>query len=135
MALFAWKEDYSVSVKRFDGEHKKLFSLLNELSDAIAKGQGRLVVRNVLQQLTAYTREHFAAEEAAMRAAAFDGLPSHVAEHRELTEKVEKFSADYSKGDTSITNEVLYFLCDWLEHHILSLDRKYGESLSRAGIC
>jgi hemerythrin len=133
MALCEWKEGYSVSVKRFDGEHKKLFSLLSELNDAMAQGPGRLVVRNVLQQLMAYIREHFAAEEAAMRAAAFDGLASHMAAHRDLTEKLEKFSADCSKGDISITIEVVYFLHDWLEHHILSTDRKYREALALAG--
>jgi hemerythrin-like metal-binding protein len=134
MALFEWTEEYSVSVKRFDGEHKKLFSLLNELNEAMAKGQGRLVVSNVLQQLLTYTREHFAAEETAMRAVAFVGLASHMAEHRALTQKVEKFSADYSKGDTSITIDVLYFLRDWLENHILATDRQYREALMPAGI-
>jgi len=132
MALFEWKDDYSVSVKRFDGEHKKLFSLLNELNDAMAKGQGRFVIQRVLQQLIEYTRQHFAAEEAAMSSVAYDGLASHAAEHRELTAKVEKFSAEYSKGDTSITIDVLFFLRDWLENHILCTDRKYKEALMEA---
>jgi len=130
MALIEWKDDYSVSVKRFDGEHKKLFSFLNELNDAMAKGQGRFVIQNVLHQLLDYTRQHFAAEEVAMRSVAFAGLASHIAEHRELTAKVEKFSAEYSKGDTSITIDVLYFLRDWLDHHIISTDRKYKEALA-----
>ena len=56
MALFEWKEDYSVSVKQFDGDHQKLFSLVNELNDAMAQGQGRLVIGSVLQQLLQYTR-------------------------------------------------------------------------------
>jgi hemerythrin-like metal-binding protein len=130
MALIEWKDEYSVSVKRFDGEHKKLFSLLNELNDAMAKGQGRFVVQSVLQQLLNYTRQHFAAEETAMRGVAFRGLASHMMEHRELTTKVEKFSAEYSKGDTSITIDVLYFLRDWLDHHILTTDHEYKEALS-----
>jgi len=134
MALFEWKDEYSVSVTRFDGEHKKLFSLLNELNEAMTRGQGRLVISHVLQQLLAYTREHFAAEESAMRMATFSGLASHTAEHRLLTEKVEQFAADYSKGNTAITIDVLYFLRDWLQNHILSTDRKYREALQEMGI-
>ncbi len=134
MALFQWKHEYSVSVKRFDADHKKLFSLLNELNDAMASGQGRFVIQSVLQQLTDYTRQHFAAEESAMRIAAFDGLPAHIIEHRELTIKVEKFSAEYNNGNTSITIDILYFLRDWLDNHILCTDRKYAEALKASGI-
>jgi hemerythrin-like metal-binding protein len=133
MALFEWKQDYSVSVKQFDCDHKKLFSLVNELNDAMAHGQGRLVIGNVLQRLLQYTRSHFAAEEAAMRAADFDGLAVHVAEHRELTEKVEKFAEDYTGGRTSVTIDVLYFLRDWLEHHVCQTDHQYSEPLRRRG--
>jgi hemerythrin len=134
MALFEWKDDYSVSVKRFDGEHKKLFSLLNELNDAMAKGQGRFVIQRVLQQLIEYTRQHFAAEEAAMHSVAYEDLASHIAEHRKLTAKVEMFSAEYTRGDASITIDVLFFLRDWLENHILSTDRKYKEALKEANL-
>ncbi|MGC2209100.1 MAG: bacteriohemerythrin [Candidatus Korobacteraceae bacterium] len=134
MALFEWKQQYSVSVKQFDLDHQKLFSLVNELNDAMAQGQGRLVVGSVLQRLLQYARDHFAAEEAAMRAVAFDGLPVHVAEHRELTEKVQKFAEEYSKGSTSVTIDVLYFLRDWLEHHVCQTDHEYAKPLSQRGI-
>ncbi|MGA2814639.1 MAG: bacteriohemerythrin [Candidatus Acidiferrum sp.] len=133
MALFEWKQDYSVSVNEFDADHKSLFSLVNELNDAMAHGQGRLVIGNVLQRLLQYTRDHFAAEEAAMRAADFDGLAAHVAEHRELTEKVEAFAEEYSSGHTSVTIDVLYFLRDWLEHHVCLTDQKYSEPLNKRG--
>lgn len=131
MALIEWKDEYSVSVRRFDGDHKKLFSLLNELNDAMAQGRGRFVIQGVLHQLMDYTRKHFADEETAMRGAGFNGLQAHIAEHRALTAKVEKFSADYSNGNVSITIDVLYFLRDWLDKHILSTDRRYKEALSK----
>jgi len=135
MALFGWKQEYSVSVGRFDVDHKKLFSLLNELNDAMALGQGRFVVQSVLQQLLDYTHQHFAAEELAMRTVAFQGLSSHIVEHRELTAKVEEFAAAYKNGDTSLTIDVLYFLYNWLDHHILCTDRKYAEALKQSSIC
>ncbi len=133
MALIEWKEEYSVSVKRFDSEHKKLFSLLNALNEAMAKGHGRFVVQSVLHQLLDYTRQHFAAEEAAMRTVGYAGLASHIAEHRALAEKVQRFSAEHGEGKI-ITVDVLYFLRDWLEHHILVTDRKYAEVLGRSGL-
>jgi hemerythrin-like metal-binding protein len=134
MALIEWKDEYSVCVNRFDREHKKLFSLLNDLNDAMSQGRGRFVVQGVLHELLDYTRQHFAAEEDAMRSVAFPGLQLHIAEHRELTAKVAKFAAEYSKGDTIITIDLLYFLRDWLDKHILGTDHRYKEALMKVNL-
>ena len=134
MALFEWKQEHSVSVLRFDTEHQKLFSLLNELNDAMAEGRGRFVVPRVPQELGEYARWHFSGEEAAMRRAGYPGLEPHIAEHREFCAKVESFYAEYSDNCMGIPIDVLYFLRDWLLKHILSTDRQYAETLNRAGI-
>lgn len=134
MGLFEWKDKYSVNVKRFDGDHKKLFSLMNELNEAMAKGRGRFIVQDVLLQLLDYTKQHFAVEEAAMRSAGVENLTEHIALHRDLTAKVQKYADDYSNGNTSITIDVLYFLNDWLTKHILTVDFTYREAMSKANI-
>lgn len=134
MALFEWTDEYSVSVSRFDTEHKKLFSLLNELHDAMSKGRGRFVVVHVLQQLDEYARWHFAGEESAMQRAGYPGLAAHIAEHRDFATKVADFYAESGEGQTGVPIDVLYFLRDWLQNHILHTDRQFAESLNRAGI-
>lgn len=98
MPLFEWKPEYSVSVTRFDTDHKKLFSLLNELNEAMAHGQGRFVIGNVLEELLNYTRQHFAAEERAMRMAGYMDVAQHVSEHLALTQRVEHFSRTTRTG-------------------------------------
>ena len=134
MALYEWKPEHSVSVLRFDSEHKKLFALLNELNDAMAEGRGRFAVVRILQELADYARRHFTGEESAMRRAKFSGLEAHIAEHREFAAAIEKFYAEYTEGGGTIPIDVLYFLRDWLLKHILQTDRRYGEALNRAGI-
>jgi hemerythrin-like metal-binding protein len=134
MALFEWTQEHSVSVLRFDTDHKKLFALINELNDAMSEGRGRFVVVRVLQELGEYARWHFAGEESAMRRAGYAGLEEHIAEHRQFTSKVEGFYAEFGESRTGIPIDVLYFLRDWLLKHILSTDRQYSESLNRAGI-
>jgi len=134
MALFEWTQEYSVSVLRFDTEHKKLFSLINELNEAMAEKRGRFVVARVLHELADYARWHFAGEESAMRRANFVGLEQHVAEHQEFSAKVEKFYAECDNSYSTVPIEVLYFLRDWLQKHVLITDRLYAEALNRAGI-
>ena len=64
MPLFTWNASYSVNVKRFDADHQQLFSILNELHDAMKAGRGKEVLEGTLTELLRYTERHFTAEEA-----------------------------------------------------------------------
>ena len=134
MALFEWTQDYSVSIQRFDSDHKKLISLANELNDAMAAKRGRFVTGHILRELDGYARRHFADEEEAMRQAGYAGLQEHLSEHREIEAKVAKFQEEYLAGSAVVSIYLLYFLRDWLQRHLLETDRKYAEPLRRAGI-
>lgn len=134
MALFEWTQEYSVSVQRFDTEHKKLFALISELNDAMCEGRGRFVVARVLHELNEYAHWHFRGEESAMQRAGYAEVGEHVAEHRQFMSKINEFYSGYDGSQTGVTIDVLYFLRDWLLKHILHTDRRYAESLNRAGI-
>jgi hemerythrin len=134
MALFEWTPEYSVSVLRFDSEHKKLFALVNELHDAMSAGRGRAIVARVLKELTDYTRHHFAGEEEAMRRAGYSGLEAHIAEHRALSERVAKYYDEWAANASTSPVDLLFFLRDWLQKHILETDREYRKPLNSAGI-
>ena len=134
MALFEWTPEYSVSVTRFDAEHKKLFELINELNDAMAAGRGRAMIARVLQELNVYVRRHFAAEEEAMRRAGYEGLEAHIAEHRALAEQVGKYYDAWASNASTSAVDLLFFLRDWLQKHILETDHKYGKAMNGAGI-
>ena len=130
MALMAWNDTYSVKVQTLDDQHKRLFQILNELHHAMETGKGKLVLSDLLNRLIGYTRSHFADEEKAMAAAKYPDLATHVAEHRELTKKVEQFSRDFQAGTAGITLQLMSFLQQWLTSHILKVDRKYSSCLT-----
>jgi hemerythrin-like metal-binding protein len=134
MALFEWTSDYSVSVMRFDSEHKKLIALINELNEAMSAGRGRAIVARVLKELTDYTQRHFAGEEEAMRRAGYPGLDAHIAEHRALSAQVAKYYDEWAANASTSTVDLLFFLRDWLQKHIMETDRNYAKALNGAGI-
>jgi hemerythrin-like metal-binding protein len=134
VALFEWTQEYSVSVLRFDSDHKKLFALINQLNDAMAEGRGRFTVVPVLRELADYARRHCAAEEDTTRRIGYAGLEEHTAEHRIFSAKVEEFYVEFTASRDAIPIDVLFFLRDWLQKHVLSTDRKYAEAMNRAGI-
>ena len=133
-ALFQWMPEYSVSVLRFDSEHKKIFDLINELHDAMSAGRGRAMVARVLQELTDYTHRHFAAEEEAMRRAGYLGLQAHIAEHRALCEQLAKYYDEWAANAGTSPVDLLFFLRNWLQKHILETDHQYSKPLNKAGI-
>jgi len=75
MALVTWDQSYSVSVKKLDEQHQKLFSLLNILHEAMRQGKGQAVVEDTLRELATYTVTHFRAEEELLRKPTFRDLP------------------------------------------------------------
>ena len=126
MALLSWSSRYSVGIQRMDDQHTVLFGLLNDLHDAMMKGQAQSVTGELLRKLVSYTREHFTAEESMLAASGYAGLTEHRVLHRELTKKVDEFAARHQRGEPTLNLQLLNFLRDWLSNHIQNEDRMYG---------
>ncbi len=132
MAFAVWKENYRVGSPAIDGQHQTLFRLVNDLHDAMAKGHGREMMDSILDRLIQYTRTHFREEEAAMLRSGFPGFQAHKAEHEALTAKVLELQKQFRSGNATITLEVMDFLADWLDRHILKSDQQYAPYLAKS---
>jgi hemerythrin len=130
MALFEWKESFSVSVVKFDNQHKKLISLINELHTAMSEGKGKEVLGKVFAELIDYTKTHFADEEAEFKKYAYPEYATHRSEHEKLTKEVITYYNDFMAGKTSLSIDVLTFLRNWLQKHIMGTDKRYSRYLA-----
>ncbi|MGD0829977.1 MAG: bacteriohemerythrin [Terracidiphilus sp.] len=133
MALLAWEDRYSVGVKTLDDQHTVLFGILNDLYDAMKKGQAQTVTGPLLRKLAEYTGRHFATEEAMMSSAKFAGLAAHRAKHKELIKQVEAYITRFERGDVMLSVDLFNFLRDWLTTHISKEDKDYGPALVAHG--
>jgi hemerythrin len=129
MPLLAWKEEYSVDIREIDEQHKNLVAMINMLNEAMRQGQGKLVLESILNKLINYTATHFAAEERLLQAHGFPGLEEHRGKHEKMTRKVLILRQDFIQGKLSISIEVMDFLMNWLDKHILGTDRNYSRFL------
>ena len=134
MALIEWSPAYSVKVKKFDDQHKKLVDLINQLHDAMKSGQGNTMIAVVLQSLISYTGTHFADEIKLLQAQAYPDLVRHQAEHEKFVKQVVEFQQKFKDGSAMLTMTILSFLKDWLVKHIQGEDKKYGLFLNGKGI-
>lgn len=135
MSLGPWNDSYSVEIGSLDEQHKRLFSLINSLHDAMKQGKGNSIAEQILNNLIAYTSVHFAAEEAMLQKAAYPGLTQHQKEHREFTVQVAAFVEEHHGGKVALSISLMNFLQSWLIHHICKVDKDYSGFLRARGAC
>jgi hemerythrin len=127
-----WNDLYSVHVQRLDGQHKRLFEVLNELEVAINTRSPR-VVSSLVEELLDSVRAHFAAEEEVLRQTAYPGLERHRAEHQRFTTDLLDSKRKVDGGLLVVSSELITYLQTWLRHHILSVDKGYCPYLPEKG--
>ncbi len=129
MAFLPWKDEYSVGVELFDEQHRKMFSYINELNDALMEVEERVVMHEILDNLKEYTIVHFNDEEVNMKKYHFEEFDEHEEEHQKLTQQVvdlaDEFAEDPGKSFDAV--KVMDFLYHWIVDHILDTDKKYAE--------
>lgn len=129
MPFMQWTVAMSVGVPELDADHQVLIKIINEL-EANAEDQTRQsVVRQALYALLRYAEYHFGREEKVLAACNYLGLDEHKKEHRAFIQKMrgtaDRFDADPEREADVISKELLTFLKDWLNHHILIEDMAY----------
>jgi hemerythrin len=135
MSLIRWKEEYSVKVPEIDEQHKRLIGLMNQLADAMSVGKGRDVLNAVLAELMNYTEYHFEAEEKLFRDYGYPEHERHSQAHDELRTKARELKAAFDRGETKLSVDVMLFLSNWLNRHILDEDKRYESYLAGKGVC
>lgn len=134
MALLEWNDKFSVTIRKFDDQHKKLVGMVNQLHDAMKVGKGREVLGDILRSLTQYTVTHFSDEEQMMKLHNYPGYEEHKKEHNKLVLQVRETLEAHSRGKNIITQDIMEFLKKWLTDHIMDNDRKYGPYLKSKGV-
>jgi hemerythrin-like metal-binding protein len=134
MPFINWSDELSTKVKVFDDQHKKLLGLVNDLYANMAQGKGKEVMQKTLSGLVDYTRTHFASEEEMMTRHKYLGYLSHKAEHDRLTKQAADLLQKLQAGEPVMSVHVMRFLKDWLEQHIMKIDKQYGPFLNAKGV-
>lgn len=133
MSLICWNKLYSVSVHKFDEQHKELIRLINELHDSMLQSNSQEVLSNILLRLSDYTIFHFSDEENLMEQYNYSEYLSHKKSHQDLINQVKSLIKRHMEG-MLITTEVMNFLKQWLNDHILTEDKAYSEFFNKQGI-
>lgn len=127
MDFISWTDKYSTNIKEIDLQHKRLFSLLSRLHEAVSQGAEQGTHAEILDELIDYTFYHFRAEEDLLKRKNYPDYSSHKKQHDKLTGQVVKLQNRFRQGSATISFEILDFLRDWLDKHTLGSDLKYAK--------
>lgn len=132
MAKAGWDDSMSVHVDVIDQQHKQLFAMVDQLEEAMSRGEGNLVLGQIVEGLIEYADVHFAAEERYFEASAYPDCAAHKQQHRDFVAKVTDFKRGFEEDRLMLTLDILDFLGDWLVGHIRASDASYAPFLEAA---
>ena len=131
--IVKWQDSFSVGIKVIDEQHMKLIKLTNKLFASCMTGQERTksdsVFMAVINEVIDYVGYHFSTEEKVMERINYPAYKVHKQEHinfvKEVLVKVEEFNS----GKINAPLAFVYYLRDWIFHHIAVNDKKLGQHL------
>ena len=131
MAHFSWTDDLYTGSGLIDSDHRRLIGLVNAFFESTESGQVNERMSKAMNELVAYTEEHFGREEAEMERIQYVASLAHKGEHLKLTRQLVELRAILDSGAKINIPAVSDFLSAWLRHHILTADMKLAAVLQR----
>ena len=132
-ALFKFTEIWSVKVQAMDEEHIGIFNYINDIHRAIKQKRSNQELQKIIEDLYTWTKDHFADEQRLMKAHDYPGLPEQLREHKSLLDQVLEIIRQLKDGEEVDLIKVMIFLKEWLQNHIMKVDKKYADFFNERG--
>jgi methyl-accepting chemotaxis protein len=125
---YKWDDSFTTGNAHVDGQHKQLFTALNELLDAVAGGKSENEVKKALTFLVDYTGTHFSDEEKIQQQYKFPGFAQHKKVHDTFKANVQKLDVSVKKsGDAEkVATLIQDMVGNWLTFHIKGMDMQWA---------
>lgn len=126
--VFFLEPNMKVGIKEIDQDNDRLFQIINRLNLDLEKSPySREQCVKLFRELLTFGIEHFDLEEKMFQGAEYCPVEKerHRIEHRNFIRTVMKLLAE---PELHPMKEVLSFLNEWLNEHILKTDKKFAQA-------
>jgi len=134
MKKIVWKGEFSVGVEALDRQHQQIIKIINSLVDKPRIFLRFQNVSSALMELTTYVSEHFLLEEQLLQENGYPDLLSHSKKHDAYSEQITEFCRASLHGKSEVPYELLDFLTNWWNNHILHEDMQYKAFFEAKGV-
>lgn len=135
MKPFVWDDNkFDVGIERFNIQHKQLLTALNDINKAMEDKRDKLALAQIINNLRKYVEEHLKEEEALLYQSGYPHYEAHVLQHKIFTKKLNQICEDFNADKQMLHFDIAIFLKNWIEKHIVGVDKKYTEFLNSKGI-
>jgi len=131
VVAFKWDAHFVTGIDEVDVQHMELVHIINRLGDLLSSAETPTATQleQLINELAAYTRFHFAAEETLMTAANID--PRHLAtqknEHQAFADEITRLERMSISSEAA--RNLLELLIHWLAYHILGSDQSMAHQI------
>lgn len=131
MTLLEWRDDFRIGIDEVDHEHRELIGLINDLHAALGEERSGERVEEFLGEIFAHISAHFALEEKAMRARAYDAFAEHKADHERLLDDIRDIMDE--QAEVGVLDEQAFAarLADWFGAHFRTHDARLHRFIAR----
>ena len=133
--LIKFNASLDTYIEPMNDQHIIIFDYMNKIHFALKDKKGQDFILPILIDLTDYTTEHFGNEERWMQSIDYPGLANQKKLHTILLSKLADIITQMKNGEEVNLIEVMNFLKNWLEAHIIGTDKKYGDYCNERGGC
>jgi hemerythrin-like metal-binding protein len=123
--VFVWSAKYETGIEIVDTQHHGLVDLINRIGTVHREAAPVSVLEQVLDELAAYARDHFATEHRLMHEAGLDQayVSDHVATHGSFVKQLGLMRGFLQNSPQALLPGLLRYLITWLAEHILVEDQ------------
>ena len=115
MLLLEWSSEYSVGVKKFDDQHKRMFDIINHFYALMTVDREHDKIQNTLQELKDYANYHLADEEKYFEKFNYPKKEEHKKIHDEYRKKINEFIKERDNKDGRLMSfDIIDYLLNFL---------------------
>jgi hemerythrin len=129
-----WKEEYNFNVKFIDDQHKYFFRTMNKLSACVNAGNCADSGTEIFFELAHYVEHFLIQEEIYFMEYKFPNYLHHKELHSHLMDRFIRFQKDFESKSEKVCADMLEFLEEWFQNHILKYDKEAIEYLIENGV-
>lgn len=134
MEQFVWKASFALGIDEIDLQHRMLLKHLNDCIRYASVHDSTVDTHGIIDDLKAYARLHFTAEESLLRKIGYPESALHQQRHRLFEEQVTQMEQAVTSGEKYAVTSLISFLKDWYMQHVLVEDKRYAEYMQAKGI-